>query len=53
MNGELVLPSMTRNTLLFTFTYRYPGRIISQLPSRQVLRVDQDTPLPERDGLRR
>lgn len=53
VDGMLVLPSMSRNTLLFTFTYRYPGRIISRLPSRQVLRVDQDTPLPERDGLRR
>lgn len=53
MDGMVTLPSMSRNTALVTFTYRYPGRIISQLPPRQVLRVDQETPLAERDGVRR
>ncbi len=52
-DGMVSLPSMSRNTLLVTFTYRYPGRIVSQLPPRQVLRVDQDTPLTEREGVRR
>lgn len=53
MDGMISLPSMSRNTLLMTFTYRYPGRIISQLPPRQILRVDQATPLTQREGVRR
>lgn len=53
MDGIELLPTLSRNTLLFTFTYRYPGRIVSNLPSRQILRVDQETPLQERNGERR
>ena len=53
MDGVELLPTLSRNTLLFTFTYRYPGRIVSNLPSRQILRVDQETPLQERNGERR
>lgn len=52
MDGEADLPSLSRSTLLFTFTYRYPGRIVSNLPARQILRVDQETPLTERNGER-
>lgn len=55
MDGMTDLPSLSRSTLLFAFTYRYPGRIISNLPSRNLLRVDQESPLQEsaRDGERR
>lgn len=53
MDGMTDLPSLSRSTLLFAFTYRYPGRIISNLPARNILRVDQDAPLQERDGERR
>jgi hypothetical protein len=54
MDGMVDLPSLSRSTLLFTFTYRYPGRIVTRLPPRQLLRVDQEhIPLRERDGERR
>ncbi len=53
MDGVELLPTLTRNTLLFAFTYRYPGRIVSNLPARQILRVDQEGPLQERNGERR
>ncbi len=52
MDGMEELPSLSRNTLLFSFTYRYPGRIVSNLPARQILRVDQEAPMAERDGTR-
>ena len=50
MDGAADLPSLSRSTLMFSFTYRYPGRIISNLPSRQNRRVDQETPVTERNG---
>ena len=53
MDGMEGLPSLSRSTLLFAFTYRYPGRIISHLPARNILRVDQEAPLQARDGERR
>jgi hypothetical protein len=53
MDGMTDLPSLSRSTLLFAFTYRYPGRIVSNLPSRQILRVDQEAPLQERNGEQR
>jgi hypothetical protein len=54
MDGNTELPSLSQNSLLFTFTYRYPGRIVSSLPAREILRVDQNsTPLIERRGNRR
>lgn len=53
MDGSTDLPSLSRSTLLFTFTYRYPGRIVSRLPPRRLLRVDEEsTPLQERRGER-
>jgi hypothetical protein len=53
MDGMTDLPSLSRSTLLFAFTYRYPGRILSNLPARNILRLDQDAPLQERNGERR
>jgi hypothetical protein len=58
MNGIAELPSFSRSTLLFNFTYRYPGRVITQLPPRRLLRVDQGqgpssgVPVIERRGER-
>jgi hypothetical protein len=52
-DGMVSLPTLSRSTMLFTFTYRYPGRIETRLSARPILRVDQETPLTERDGERR
>jgi hypothetical protein len=54
MDGMMNLQDLSRSTLLFTFTYRYPGRIETRLPRRELLRADQAMmPLQERDGERR
>lgn len=52
MDGAVSLPTLSRSTMLFTFTYRYPGRIETRLSARPILRVDQETPLTERNGER-
>jgi hypothetical protein len=54
MDGAMNLQDLSRSTVLFTFAYRYPGRIVSRLPARELLRADQPSlPLQERNGERR